>query len=160
MLRIQAVKHRRRWIVALATSALLLAVGGLCSSRREPATTLVAREGVPWFVAESASVEYRFGSAVLPSAYLVLAGVREWDPSVDPKPGTTLVYTPDETVKFYWSESLKLHGYRAPEWFPLGHRPPFRCVNIDLGGRAVVTIDRRFFFVEVSAEAGAYPAPR
>ena len=70
------------------------------------------------------------------------------------------MYTPDETVKFYWSESLKLHGYRAPEWFPLGHRPPFRCVNIDLGGRAVVTIDRRFFFVEVSAEAGAYPAPR
>jgi hypothetical protein len=99
-----AMKHRRRWTTALAMTAVLAVAIWLWLSRGESVSAVIAREGRPWLVVESATMERRFGGAILPSTYLVLRGAREWDPAIDPMSGTTLVYTADQSVRIYWRQ--------------------------------------------------------
>jgi hypothetical protein len=149
------MKCRRPLLIALALATVGTAALWLWFSRGEPVAALIAREGQPWLVAESAAIEYRDEGALLPSAYLVLTGVREWNSTLDPEVGTTLVYTTDESVRVYWRQRVERGGGKD-EWFVLGSTPRFRCVRIDESGRAYTTISRRFFFVEVSSRFGAY----
>lgn len=149
------MKQRRRFLIALAVAAVSAAALWLWFSRGEPVAALVAREGQPWLVAESAAVEYRHEGALLPAVYLVLTGVREWNSTLDPEVGTTLVYTTDESVRVYWRQRVERGGGKD-EWFVLGSTPRFCCVRIDESGRAYTTISQRFFFVEVSSRFGAY----
>ena len=150
-----SMKHRRRLIVMIASAAVAASALLLWTIRSESAAALVAREGNPWLVAKSAAVEYRYGSALLPSKYLVLSGVREWNPAVDPEAGTTLVYTADESVRVYWQQRVG-RGGGNDEWFVLGSEPRFRCIKIDAAGQASVEISQRFFNIEVSGHTGAY----
>jgi hypothetical protein len=149
------MKCRRPLLIALALATVGTAALWLWFSRGEPVAALIAREGQPWLVAESAAIEYRDEGALLPSAYLVLTGVREWSPTLDLPAGTTLVYTADQSVRVYWSERVKGGGGKD-EWILLSSRPRFRCIEVDETGLAVEGISRRFFNIEVSAAFGAY----
>ena len=150
-----AMKHRRRWTTALAMTAVLAVAIWLWLSRGESVSAVIAREGRPWLVVESATMERRFGGAILPSTYLVLRGAREWNPAIDPMSGTTLVYTADQSVRIYWRQRVE-GGRCADQWFALGSEPQFECFKIDQDGWALEIISRRFFNVEVSAQIGAY----
>lgn len=149
----RAGKHETCSKIGRLALALLAAVAGMCllwPRRSEPAAAVVAREGAPWLVAESAVVEHRFGGKPIPAVYLILRGVRDWDASSDPQARTCLVYTDDEYMKIHWRKCVDRGGAAVGTLYLSLTSAAVECWEVDADGAAVAKVSGRFRFVDIA----------